>query len=197
MGWDDPVNVRPLSRGNSYSAWKGFSVYSPLLPWIMSTAVLCKRSLSWTPGSGLWVAPCIIPSVYYLSSGAILPLFHPRDASRWACFPKPWKCFAKTCEWVWEPRLEGRMFPMPLSPILRVSPGNTAPRAICPPNFGKCFCSPRYATKVPLRYRPESAKAFRNEINPRNYTFRSREFEQMELEFFIKPGTDPTPRYIG
>jgi len=31
-------------------------------------------------------------------------------------------------------------------------------------------------------------KAFRNEINPRNYTFRSREFEQMELEFFIKPG---------
>jgi len=33
-------------------------------------------------------------------------------------------------------------------------------------------------------------KAFRNEINPRNYTFRSREFEQMELEFFIKPGSD-------
>ena len=32
-------------------------------------------------------------------------------------------------------------------------------------------------------------KAFRNEINPRNYTFRSREFEQMELEFFVKPGT--------
>jgi glycyl-tRNA synthetase len=30
-------------------------------------------------------------------------------------------------------------------------------------------------------------KAFRNEINPRNYTFRSREFEQMELEFFIQP----------
>ena len=33
-------------------------------------------------------------------------------------------------------------------------------------------------------------KAFRNEINPRNFTFRSREFEQMELEFFVKPGTD-------
>ncbi len=30
-------------------------------------------------------------------------------------------------------------------------------------------------------------KAFRNEINPRNYTFRSREFEQMELEYFIRP----------
>ncbi len=30
-------------------------------------------------------------------------------------------------------------------------------------------------------------KSFRNEINPRNFTFRSREFEQMELEYFIKP----------
>jgi len=30
-------------------------------------------------------------------------------------------------------------------------------------------------------------KAFRNEINPRNFIFRSREFEQMELEFFIRP----------
>ena len=30
-------------------------------------------------------------------------------------------------------------------------------------------------------------KAFRNEINPRNYTFRSREFEQMEIEFFCHP----------
>jgi glycyl-tRNA synthetase len=32
-------------------------------------------------------------------------------------------------------------------------------------------------------------KAFRNEINPRNYTFRSREFEQMEIEFFCAPET--------
>jgi glycyl-tRNA synthetase len=30
-------------------------------------------------------------------------------------------------------------------------------------------------------------KSFRNEINPRNFTFRSREFEQMELEFFCRP----------
>jgi glycyl-tRNA synthetase len=34
-------------------------------------------------------------------------------------------------------------------------------------------------------------KAFRNEINPRNFTFRSREFEQMEVEFFVKPRTGP------
>ena len=31
-------------------------------------------------------------------------------------------------------------------------------------------------------------KSFRNEINPRNFTFRSREFEQMEIEFFCHPG---------
>ena len=33
-------------------------------------------------------------------------------------------------------------------------------------------------------------KAFRNEITPRNFIFRVREFEQMELEFFVDPGTD-------
>ena len=33
-------------------------------------------------------------------------------------------------------------------------------------------------------------KAFRNEITPGNFTFRTREFEQMEVEFFVKPGTD-------
>ncbi len=33
-------------------------------------------------------------------------------------------------------------------------------------------------------------KAFRNEITPRNFVFRVREFEQMELEFFVKPGED-------
>ncbi len=43
--------------------------------------------------------------------------------------------------------------------------------------------------KVPFGI-AQIGKAFRNEINPRNFTFRSREFEQMELEFFIKPNTD-------
>ncbi|MAJ30638.1 MAG: glycine--tRNA ligase [Gammaproteobacteria bacterium] len=33
-------------------------------------------------------------------------------------------------------------------------------------------------------------KAFRNEINPRNFIFRLREFEQMELEYFVRPGED-------
>ena len=33
-------------------------------------------------------------------------------------------------------------------------------------------------------------KAFRNEITPRNFIFRVREFEQMELEYFVEPGED-------
>ncbi len=33
-------------------------------------------------------------------------------------------------------------------------------------------------------------KAFRNEITPGNFTFRTREFEQMEMQYFVKPGTD-------
>ena len=36
----------------------------------------------------------------------------------------------------------------------------------------------------------QTGKAFRNEITPGNFTFRTREFEQMEYEFFCKPGTD-------
>ncbi|MFN2594443.1 MAG: glycine--tRNA ligase [Actinomycetota bacterium] len=36
----------------------------------------------------------------------------------------------------------------------------------------------------------QQGKSFRNEITPRNFVFRTREFEQMEMEFFVKPGTD-------
>jgi glycyl-tRNA synthetase len=36
----------------------------------------------------------------------------------------------------------------------------------------------------------QTGKSFRNEITPSNFIFRTREFEQMELEFFVKPGTD-------
>ena len=38
-------------------------------------------------------------------------------------------------------------------------------------------------------------KAFRNEITPRNFIFRVREFEQMELEFFVDPGSDDEWHY--
>ena len=43
--------------------------------------------------------------------------------------------------------------------------------------------------KIPMGI-AQIGKAFRNEITPGNFIFRTREFEQMELEFFCKPGTD-------
>lgn len=46
-------------------------------------------------------------------------------------------------------------------------------------------CSP----KLPFGI-AQIGKAFRNEITPRNFIFRVREFEQMEIEFFVKPGED-------
>jgi glycyl-tRNA synthetase len=38
----------------------------------------------------------------------------------------------------------------------------------------------------------QTGKSFRNEITPGNFIFRTREFEQMEMEFFVEPGTDQT-----
>ncbi|MEQ9569317.1 MAG: glycine--tRNA ligase, partial [Longimicrobiales bacterium] len=43
--------------------------------------------------------------------------------------------------------------------------------------------------KVPFGI-AQIGKAFRNEITPGNFIFRTREFEQMELQFFVEPGTD-------
>ena len=51
-------------------------------------------------------------------------------------------------------------------------------------NFKNVMDSTR--VKIPFGI-AQIGKAFRNEINPRNFTFRSREFEQMEIEFFCKP----------
>jgi len=51
-------------------------------------------------------------------------------------------------------------------------------------NFKNVMDSTR--VKIPFGI-GQIGKAFRNEINPRNYTFRSREFEQMEIEFFCNP----------
>jgi len=43
--------------------------------------------------------------------------------------------------------------------------------------------------KLPLGI-AQIGKSFRNEITPGNFTFKTREFEQMELEYFVKPGSD-------
>ena len=48
--------------------------------------------------------------------------------------------------------------------------------------------------KVPFGI-AQIGKAFRNEITPRNFIFRSREFEQMEIEYFIPPGDEHWPIY--
>ncbi len=53
-------------------------------------------------------------------------------------------------------------------------------------NFKNVMDSTR--VKIPFGI-AQIGKAFLNEINPRNFTFRSREFEQMEIEFFCKPDT--------
>ena len=53
-------------------------------------------------------------------------------------------------------------------------------------NFRNVVDSTR--VKVPFGI-AQQGKAFRNEVTPRNFTFRSREFEQMEIEFFIRPDT--------
>ena len=45
-------------------------------------------------------------------------------------------------------------------------------------------------SRVPPFGIAQIGKSFRNEITPRNFIFRVREFEQMELEFFVKPGSD-------
>ncbi len=54
-------------------------------------------------------------------------------------------------------------------------------------NFANVVSTSR--VKIPFGI-AQIGKSFRNEINPRNFTFRSREFEQMEMEFFCAPGTD-------
>ena len=54
-------------------------------------------------------------------------------------------------------------------------------------NFRNVVDSSR--VKVPFGI-AQQGKSFRNEITPRNFTFRTREFEQMEMEFFVKPGED-------
>ncbi|HID76127.1 MAG TPA: glycine--tRNA ligase [Planctomycetaceae bacterium] len=53
-------------------------------------------------------------------------------------------------------------------------------------NFKNVLDSTR--VKIPFGI-AQVGKSFRNEITPRNFTFRSREFEQMEIEFFCHPGT--------
>ena len=54
-------------------------------------------------------------------------------------------------------------------------------------NFGQVLTSSRQKPPFGIA---QIGKSFRNEITPGNFIFRTREFEQMEMEFFVVPGTD-------
>ncbi|MEU0931893.1 MULTISPECIES: glycine--tRNA ligase [unclassified Embleya] len=71
---------------------------------------------------------------------------------------------------------------------------------------GRAFLRPETAQGIFVNYKAveqtsrkkppfgiaQTGKSFRNEITPGNFIFRTREFEQMEMEFFVKPGEDET-----
>ncbi len=88
---------------------------------------------------------------------------------------------------VTEPRPFNLMFKTYVGPV--ESPDNIA--YLRPETAQAIFAQFKTVLEVSRQKLPfgicQIGKAFRNEINPRNFTFRSREFEQMELEFFIKP----------
>jgi glycyl-tRNA synthetase len=86
-----------------------------------------------------------------------------------------------------EPRLFNLMFKTYVGPVESVE--NVA--YLRPETAQAIFAQFKTVAEVSRQKVPfgicQMGKAFRNEINPRNFTFRSREFEQMELEFFIRP----------
>lgn len=117
--------------------------------------------------------------------------FRADDMDGAVCGQKPSKS-PQTCglSQLTEPRSFNLMFETFLGPVT-----DSSARAFLRPetaqgifaNFANVVSSTR--VKVPFGI-AQVGKSFRNEINPRNFTFRSREFEQMEMEFFCAPGSD-------
>ena len=103
------------------------------------------------------------------------------------CQERPSRTVAACEEQKTEPRAFNLMFQTWLGPVR--SEENLA--YLRPETAQAIFAQFKNVLDVSRRKLPfgicQIGKAFRNEINPRNYTFRSREFEQMELEFFIPP----------
>jgi glycyl-tRNA synthetase len=89
-----------------------------------------------------------------------------------------------------EPRPFNLMFKTNVGPV---SDGNQF-AYLRPETAQAIFTNFRHVVDATARRPPfgiaQIGKAFRNEITPRNFIFRVREFEQMELEFFVPPGTD-------
>ena len=89
-----------------------------------------------------------------------------------------------------EPRNFNLMFETFLGPVTDSS-AQTCLRPETAQGIFVNFANVTSSTRVKLPFGiAQIGKSFRNEINPRNFTFRSREFEQMEMEFFCAPGSD-------
>ncbi len=103
------------------------------------------------------------------------------------CPQRPSKCVAECAGEKTEPRAFNLMFKTVVGPI--ESDDNIA--YLRPETAQAIFVQFKNVLETSRQKVPfgiaQVGKAFRNEVTPRNYTFRSREFEQMELEYFIKP----------
>jgi glycyl-tRNA synthetase len=89
---------------------------------------------------------------------------------------------------------EPRVFNLLLRTYLGVVEDDSALAYLRPETAQGIFINFRNVLQTSRRKLPfgiaQIGKSFRNEITPGNFIFRTREFEQMEMEFFVKPGTD-------
>jgi glycyl-tRNA synthetase len=89
---------------------------------------------------------------------------------------------------------EPRMFNAMLRTYLGAVEDTSSPAYLRPETAQGIFINYKNVLQTSRRKVPfgiaQIGKSFRNEITPGNFIFRTREFEQMELEFFVKPGTD-------
>ena len=81
------------------------------------------------------------------------------------------------------------------SPRTSARPRTPAPSPTCAPRPPRASSPTSRQVQQTSRKKPpfgiaQMGKSFRNEITPGNFIFRTREFEQMEMEFFVKPGED-------
>ena len=110
--------------------------------------------------------------------------------ARWRADHLEGKCLACGSTDLTEPRPFNLMFKTGVGPV-----EDSANFAYLRPETAQAiFTNFRHVVDSTARRPPfgiaQIGKAFRNEITPRNFIFRVREFEQMELEFFVEPGTD-------
>ena len=120
------------------------------------------------------------------------PLVDCRDCnSRWRTdYLREEKCPSCGSQNLTEPRLFNLMFKTNLGPV----EDGSAFAYLRPETAQQIFTNFKNVLDSTPHHLPfgiaQIGKAFRNEITPRNFIFRIREFEQMELEYFVEEGTD-------